>query len=118
MNRFHTAVNQNNFHRSLCNIACKRNSDKRMSTIVLFMIPRLKSCSLIIEEKYCIIFTDQDETYHGFITIMNRLHTASNQQAKNVYHLLGDIAFMRNSQNLKSIILLFMFTRIKPCFYK
>jgi hypothetical protein len=38
---------------------------------------------LIIEEKYCIISIFQDENYTGFVTIMDRIHTATHEHAKN-----------------------------------
>jgi hypothetical protein len=40
------------------------------------------SCLLIIEEKYYVMWLAQGENYRGVITIINKFHTDTHQQAK------------------------------------
>jgi hypothetical protein len=56
------------------NCVCKPGFIHFLKSKVLFL--------LIMEEEYCVLWIVQDLNWPGFITIMNRFHTATHQHAK------------------------------------
>jgi hypothetical protein len=74
MNGFHTDTHQyakQRMQSAQC-IALNRIVSDRISAIVLFISPRIKSCFFNNRRKYCVIWFAQDENTTVLITIMNK----------------------------------------------